>query len=74
MKILVLFILLVAALVLVQVERNDCYWHGVDHAARLGVVRHGGLALATKPMRFAKRVTIRRAQFAAELCTTMHVV
>ena len=33
MKILVLFILLLAALVLVQVERNDCYWHGVDHAA-----------------------------------------
>ena len=74
MKLLVLFILLVAALVLVQVERNDCYWHGVDHAGDWASCVIGGLALATKPMRLSKRVTIRRAQFAAELCTTMRVV
>ncbi len=34
MKLLVLFFVLLAALAFVQIERNDCYWHGLDHAVR----------------------------------------
>ena len=33
MKLLVLFVILCGILVFVQAERNDCYWHGIDHAA-----------------------------------------
>lgn len=35
MELLVLFFVLLAALAYVQIERNDCYWHGLDDAVRL---------------------------------------
>jgi hypothetical protein len=33
MRILVFFLILVVVLVFVQVERNECYWHGLDDAS-----------------------------------------
>ena len=54
MKLLVLFVILCGILVFVQAERNDCYWHGIDHAADV----RGRLALAAQPIQLAKRVTL----------------
>ncbi len=34
MKLLALFLVLLAALAFVQIERNDCYWHGLDDTVR----------------------------------------
>ena len=70
MKLLVLFVILCGILVFVQAERNDCYWHGIDHAADV----RGRLALAAQPIQLAKRVTLLGARLGSELCRTMRVV
>jgi hypothetical protein len=33
MKLIAIFLILVGVLVYVQVERNDCYWHGFGHVS-----------------------------------------
>ncbi len=42
MKLLVLFLILVGMLVFVQVERNGCYWHGLDDVSEWASCVLGG--------------------------------
>ena len=36
MRLLVFVIILIAVMAAVQIERNHCYWHGMEHAGDWG--------------------------------------
>ena len=74
MKLIVLFVILCGILVFVQAERNDCYWHGFDHAADWASCVWAASARSESRSGLRKRVTLRAARLGSELCRTMRVV
>jgi hypothetical protein len=42
MKLIAIFLILLGIVLYVQVERNECYWHGFDHISEWSTCVLGG--------------------------------